>query len=633
MKALYICIILLISAARPAWGQFEKIQELQKSLPAIRDSAQYVDVINRISLLFYEQNADSTLHYATLARQIALRQTYPKGVADATNNLGVVYDIKGNIQLALRYYNDAYNQYVSLADSSNIVQTLMNIAAVYSISGKDQKAVVNFDQALSLGNRIAHDSITALVIYNYILTYPQKFSADQKSAYIEKASGIAVKYKDVRLALAIDQLRADNMIANQDREKGMRLLEATMQKALNMQLYYLSMDLLIELGDHNFKDNEAKAIAFYMQALQIAGEKNYRMYARDICRKLYQIYSDRGDDSNAFIYSKRLLALNDEQQEIDRVSGIDYIEYAVKDQQLISAQLKSQYNSQMLWLAVAVCILTILSIIFLWRNGRLTRKTNQVLTMQFRQLESTTEALEKSNHNFARLIKVVAHDLRNPIGGINALSSLMQEDDITADEAREFIQLIHESSNSCLNLITDLLQTDFEFNEAELKKEPIDLAPFLKQAVTLLTFRANEKQQQLTLDDTTNATLTADRDKLLRVLNNLIVNAIKFTPDGGTIRVQAKGVGSGVEISIKDSGVGIPKESAARLFDPFTPSKREGTAGEQAFGLGLYISKQIVEAHGGRIWFESEEGRGTTFFVYLPEEKPLLSGPVKAIED
>lgn len=633
MKALYICIILLISAARPAWGQFEKIQELQKNLPAIRDSVQYVDVINRISLLFYEQNADSTLHYASLARQIALRQTYPKGVADATNNLGVVYDIKGNIQLALRYYNDAYNQYVLLADSSNIVQTLMNIAAVYSISGKDQKAVVNFDQALSLGNRIAHDSITALVIYNYILTYPQKFSATQKDLYIEKASSIAVKYKDVRLALAIDQLRADNMIANQEREKGMRLLEATMQKALNMQLFYLSMDLLIELGDHYFKDNEEKAIAFYMRALLIAGEKNYRMYARDVCRKLYQIYSARGDDSSAFIYSKRLLTLNDEQQEIDRFSGIDYIEYAVKDQQLISEQLKSQYNSQMLWLAIAVCVLTILSIIFLWRNGRLTRKTNEVLTMQFRQLESTTEALERSNHNFARLIKVVAHDLRNPIGGINALCSLMQEDDITADETREYIQLIHESSNSCLNLITDLLQTDFEFNEAELKKESIDLAPFLKQAITLLTFRANEKQQQLTLDDTTNARLTADGDKLLRVLNNLIVNAIKFTPDGGTIRVQAKKVGGGVQISIKDSGVGIPKESAARIFDPFTPSRREGTAGEQAFGLGLYISKQIVEAHGGRIWFESEEGRGTTFFVYLPEEKALLSGPIKATAD
>lgn len=85
----------------------------------------------------------------------------------------------------------------------------------------------------------------------------------------------------------------------------------------------------------------------------------------------------------------------------------------MKDQQLISQQIAANYNSKMLWLAVAVCILTILSIIFLWRNTKLTRKTNEVLTLQFRQLESTTDALESSNQNYARVIKMVAHDLRN----------------------------------------------------------------------------------------------------------------------------------------------------------------------------------------------------------------------------
>ncbi|MNY51868.1 Sensor protein kinase WalK [compost metagenome] len=78
--------------------------------------------------------------------------------------------------------------------------------------------------------------------------------------------------------------------------------------------------------------------------------------------------------------------------------------------------------------------------------------------------------------------------------------------------------------------------------------------------------------------------------------------------------------GAGVTISVEDHGLGIPKEAIPNLFDPFTTSKRPGTAGEQAFGLGLYISKQIVEAHGGTLWFETEEGSGTTFFVFLPGE-------------
>ncbi len=620
MRAGLCCILLLGLFVLPVFGQVEKIRILKQSLPSIKDSTRYVDAINRISILFYEQNADSTLYYALRAREIAFRLEYARGLADATNNMGIVFDIKGNIQLALRYYNDAYNQYRALNDSSNIVQTLMNIGSVYSVSGKDQKALANFEKALSLGNLIVHDSITALVIYNYVLIYPQKFTEKQKSAYIERADKISEKYHDLRLKLAIQQLTADNLIENKKKKQGVELLERTLASALDMQLYYLSMDLLIDLGNNYLVDGAEKGVTFFKQALGIAEQKSYRMYAQQICKRLYAIYQDRGDNATAFIYIKKLLKLYEQQTQIDRVSGIDYIEYAVKDQQLVSQKVEAEYSQRLLWLAVAVSVLTLLSIIFLWRNWKLTRKTNEVLTMQFRQLESTTEDLEKSNNNFARLIKMVAHDLRNPIGAIHSLSTLLQDDELTSGERGEFVQLIYESSNSCLTLISDLLQTDFNFHESELKKEPIDLPAFLQQTVALLTFKANEKKQLLVLHESAPATITADRDKLLRVLNNLIVNAIKFSPSGETIDVNTKQEKDGITISVKDNGLGIPKDHAEKLFDPFTPSKRKGTAGEQPFGLGLYISKQIIEAHHGRLWFESEEGKGASFFVFLPEQ-------------
>lgn len=609
-------LLLLISF--PASAQDKKIHTLQQNLLSIKDSIQYINQLNRISLLFYEQNADSTLFYALSAREMAYRQKYPKGLADATNNLGIVYDIKGNVQLALRYYNDAYNQYTAIKDSSNIVQTLMNIAAVYNISGKDQKAIVNFDRAMLLGNQISHDSITALVIYNYILAYPGKFTASRKVELIDKADKISDKFSDLRLKLAIQQLRADNLIKNKYPKKGIELLEKTLSQTLNMQLYYLSMDILMNLGDQYMKSDSGKGISFYKEALQIAELKNYRMYAKDVCKKLYEIYLEQHNSQTAFIYSQKLLRLFEQQTEIDRVSGIDYIEYAVKDQELISAHLKADYNARKLWLAVAVCILTLLSIIFLYRNWKLSSKTNGILTLQFQQLESTSEALEKSNHNYAKLIKMVAHDLRNPISAVSSLTTLLQDESLAAGERREFVLLIQESSNSCLHLIEDLLQTDFSFNESELQKEKIELSSFLRQAVTLLTFRANEKNQKLILEESKASMITADRDKILRVLNNLIINAIKFSPQGETILVSTQKTKEGIIISVKDYGLGIPKNYAEKLFDPFTTSKRQGTSGEQPFGLGLYISKQIAEAHRGKIWFESEEGNGSVFHVFLP---------------
>jgi signal transduction histidine kinase len=260
-----------------------------------------------------------------------------------------------------------------------------------------------------------------------------------------------------------------------------------------------------------------------------------------------------------------------------------------------------------------------LSIIILFRNWTTSRKTNDVLKMQFRQLESTSEALEQTNHDYARLIKVVAHDLRNPIGAINSLSSLLLEDDVSPDERKEFVQLINESSNNCINLITDLLETNFNLKESELQKEQINLPPFLLQTVKLLIFRAKEKGQELVLKEPVNKSVFADRTKILRVMNNLIINAIKFTPLGGMIEISTQRSPEGIVILVKDNGIGISKEARTKIFDPFTSSKREGTSGEQPFGLGLFIAKQIVDAHHGRIWFDSEPGKGTTFFVLLPD--------------
>lgn len=613
--AIAFALILLTSSA---FCQVEKLKKLQQNLAVTTDSTAYTDLLNRISLLFYEQNADSTLHYALKAREIASRLQYEKGIADATNNLGIVFDIKGNNQLALRYYNDAYNMYVSQKDSSNIVQTLMNIGMVYNVSGKDQKALANLDQALSMGSMISHDSITALVIYNYISGYPEKFNVERKENLINKAEKISDKYRDIRLAIAIQQLRAAHLISIGQRQKGIHLLDSTLQLGLQMELNYLSMGLFMDQANNYMKQSPQKSIDLLLRGLEMAEEKSYRTYAKEICKKLYDIYLEKGDKSTAFIYSGKLLRLYERQAEIDKSSGIDYIEYAVKDQELASQKVKSDYNKKLLWLAAAICALTLLGILFVLRNSKYIKKTNQILTTQFRQLESTSEALEKTNQDYAKLIKVVAHDLRNPIGAISSLCSVLREESLTKAEQLQFIDLIHESSNSCIKLISDLLETDFDFNEAELQKEEIYLPTFLQHTIALLSFKATEKKQQLILTACPQINISADRDKILRVLNNLIGNAIKFSPEQGIISVSAKKNDQGVEILVKDKGLGIPKESAEKLFDPFTSSKRQGTAGEQPFGLGLYISKQIVEAHRGNLRFESIEGEGSTFVVFLP---------------
>jgi len=618
MKKLPVLFLLMLMLCRVCYPQMEKIRQIQKQLPFIHDSLRYDDALNRLGMLSYENNVDTSFYYTIRARAMADRLQYSQGKADATNNMGIIYDMTGNLQLALRYYNDAYNKYKTLNDSVNIVQTMMNIALVYQEIGKDQKAINAFKSTIAFGDKLSRDSIMALVLYNYTLVYPDAIRKDSILIYINRAVKIAGKYNDVRLVLAIEQLTADYYINNQQRDKGLALLQQDAASTIQRKLYYLCLDMLIDLGNQYATTDSARAIGFYKQGLDISGQKGYKIYTGRITRILYDFYISRKDNITAFYYSRQLLQLHDEQAKTDINSGIDYIEYAIKDQQLESAQVQSKYQQLFLLLAVLVAVMAICTLFILWRNWKRLTHTTEALSVQFHRSETAMEALDAMNKDYARLIKIVAHDLRNPIGGISAIAGIMQSSaDVLPAETAELVDLIQVSSKNCLELINELMKTDFDQHQ-NFNAEPVDIDELLQQCVRLLSFRASDKKQQLLLNTSLRIKIPGDSEKLWRVMNNLIVNAIKFSPDGSEIAIDTLQLQNGIMITVKDNGVGIPVVMQHKIFDPFTSAKRKGTQGEQPFGLGLYISKQIVEAHNGKIWFESEDGKGTVFYVVLP---------------
>jgi signal transduction histidine kinase len=617
IKKTYLLLTITLLWGTICLAQLSPIKSIQKQLPLIKDSLQYVDALNRLGMLMYENDPNESFRYTSVAREIADRLQYPKGKADAANNLGVVFDMKGNLQLALRYYNDAYIRYKEIKDSSNTVQTIMNIASVYKEIGKDQKAVLNFRKALEEGRKLRHDSIMSLVYYNYVLMYPNTIHRDSVPVYIKRSRSIATKYKDIRVLMALEQLSADYYIRNNQHEKGVAMMQQAVADALKNDFYYMSLDMIVYLGEYYAPIDSAKAVSYFKQGLHITEQKGYKVYNQLITQKLNDFYSLKKDTAKAFYYSRKLLNIYDEQARIDNETGIDYIEYALKDQQLESIRLQSAYQSRFLMLAVLICIMTLIIILVLWRNWKQSRKTAEALSIQSQQTKITMSALDVMNKNYARLIKVVAHDLRNPIGAISAITAIIDPDDELPAETRELINLVHVSSKNSLELINELMKTDFD-HQQEINKEEINPDELLEQCVHLLSFRAQEKQQHLVLNTALHVKIQADNEKLWRVINNLIVNAIKFSPEGSEIHIDSRRTQNGILIEVKDTGMGIPDNMQDKIFDPFTAAKREGTHGEQAFGLGLYISKQIIEAHNGKIWFKSEAGKGTSFYLELP---------------
>jgi PAS domain S-box-containing protein len=215
------------------------------------------------------------------------------------------------------------------------------------------------------------------------------------------------------------------------------------------------------------------------------------------------------------------------------------------------------------------------------------------------------------------LIAIVSHDLRNPLGTITLAASLVETDETLVPATRRQVVLIQTASKRMGRLIDDLLDTSaIQIDRVQLTLEPVDVAALVRDAVEAQCTVANDKGIGLTsscyLEE---VRVSCDPERVLRVFGNLIGNALEFCRRGDTIRLEAEVVGAFIRFCVNDSGPGIDPAIVPCLFEPYWSAPEHTRRG---MGLGLHIAKSIVEAHGGRIWVESELGAGARFFFTLP---------------
>ncbi len=247
-----------------------------------------------------------------------------------------------------------------------------------------------------------------------------------------------------------------------------------------------------------------------------------------------------------------------------------------------------------------------------------------------RELERKRQELEKSNTELAKLndlknqfLGMAAHDLRNPLSIILACSDLLLNDaatKLTDANRHDFIKRIKENANFMLNLVNDLLDiTKIESGKLELNLCPVEIIHLVQRNLEFNRMLADQKNITLILTHPESLPLVmADAARIEQVLNNLIGNAIKFSPPNRTIEVTLSVEDNFVKIAVRDEGTGIAPEELDKLFKPFSPTRKKGTAGEKTTGLGLAIAKKIVETHHGKIWVKSKLGSGSIFYFTIP---------------
>jgi signal transduction histidine kinase len=246
----------------------------------------------------------------------------------------------------------------------------------------------------------------------------------------------------------------------------------------------------------------------------------------------------------------------------------------------------------------------------------------QELSNLTRELHKKNAELTKLNELKNRFLGMAAHDLRHPISAIASYSEFLSEEleGKLTDEQTAFLSVIQSSSRFMSHIINNLLDVSaIESGNFILEVEIVDVPALIGKTVVLHKPAAEKKG--IAIEVTTDGhipNIVADPGKVEQVVSNLLSNGIKFSPSHTTIVVRIVTDADAVVVSVSDQGQGIPRKEQDKLFKPFSKTSVRPTAGERSSGLGLAIAKNIVTAHGGKMWLDSEQGKGSTFSFSLP---------------
>ncbi len=221
-------------------------------------------------------------------------------------------------------------------------------------------------------------------------------------------------------------------------------------------------------------------------------------------------------------------------------------------------------------------------------------------------------------------VSTVSHELRSPLAAVKEATNLMLDGTVgkVSEEQRRFLNISKKNVDRVVNLINDLLDVSkLESGKLDMKRNHQDICPALKDSYETLKFSADKKDIKFKLEmPRKEIRMWFDKDMITRVLVNLISNAIKYTQENGKVDVRLEDLGKFAQVSVVDNGSGIKPEDQDKVFDKFYTVAKTKSDGVKGTGLGLPIAKEIIELHKGRIWVDSEAGRGSRFLFTLPKD-------------
>lgn len=592
------------------------------------------DIMNNMGLSFYAM-ADYAMAIDLISQSLEIKKEIAdsKAMVQAMNNLGVLYQLIGDYDNAINMLNSSLSIRRDANDTVGVARSLSNISAAIQKAGKPEKALEILEEAKELYLLLADTNGLASVYNNMGTVFQLLNNFEQAHSYFLLSLELKDEKRDPRfVANSYNNLGMTSVALGQFQDAFQYYKQAlTIRERIGDQYGLATVNT--NLGElHRKQGSYRKAEEHLLAAQEIARRNRFNQVLQRCLDELSILYAAQEIYEKAYRYALEASNLKDTlfSKELNqRIAELDMqrkTEITYKENQMLRLdnQLKAYAIQRSRYVVIGSIIFSLFFVVLLvliWIRLKEKRKLNRQLQRTVDLLQKSEKDLKESNDAKDKVFSVISHDLISPFNSMLGFSDLLIKsyDDYDDKTKKEFLESIQQSASDTFKLLENLLYWG-RINTGKIKHNPInsDLSAYVNDSLRFFAETIDTKQIRIHTDVPDDTVVFADPDMLIMMLNNLISNALKFTHQGGEIHITAKSGKNGVELIVKDTGIGIPPKWQEDLFLVDKKHKREGTAKEKGPGLGLSLVHALVRKNEGEIWVKSEEGKGSSFYIQLP---------------
>ena len=652
-----IIIVFFVSSKMSAQSEINK-DSLSDVIKLNNEDIETVKALNILSEYYLYQNIDSSVFFGKQALELSKKISYKKGIAESYRSIGRTNTISGHYKESLDCFYKALKINEALNDSLSIGKNYSSIGIVHYYQGDIEKALEFCEKTVEIYKTNDYTKGLARVYNNIGLFYSDLDKLDTAEIYFSKTIEIAKKIHDLKVETSALGNIARNLMIKNDYQKAIEIFLKIPGKArkindktilaityANIAVAYLNLAEK-KINKNAYFDSSLKYNAIALKNAEQLNSNSLKAYAYN---GLTGTYKAMHDYKNAFKSLEKYQIINDSifnQKKTEAIANVE-AKYENEKKQLVIENLQKEKqtdlkliqkkNTIILIVIIGFLIVLVLSL-FLYKLYRAKKQSLKLLdeknkdilihkeeiAAQRDKISEIAFELKKTNRTKNKLFSIIAHDLKNPFQGIIGFSEMIKEDaeKQNLNKIKKFAEYIFNVSNQTYKLLDNLLNfTRSQIGLIKYNPEIINIKELVEEGIVLVQSTAEVKGVKLIDETNQKHTAYADESMISTVIRNLISNAVKFTSEGGYVKVQTENSNEKVVIKIIDCGVGIKEDDISKLFKADLNFTTFGTENEKGTGLGLVVCKDFTVKNGGTITVESEVGKGSTFTVTLPANK------------